>query len=406
MNPSSSYFDPLIHTHSDSDLDLGLERLYSLESIGLKDSELGSVDQEKIALFKNSIIFKDGKYMVDLPWYEEILEQVPSNHHVAIATLKRVVKGLQAKGLVEAYGDVFRQQLRDGIIEKIVVHPSQYSNYVFIPHRAVVKTEQQVNTKLRIVFNCSLKIGGAPSLNQASYPGIDLMASLFRLLCSFRSSKYVIIGDIAKAFLQIRLKSEADRNRFAFFWEEKGKLQIYRYTSIVFGLSASPFILNYIIRHHADQYEDDVCSRLLKSHFYMDNFIVTSSNLDELREIYHTAVSRMAEGGFDLCSWQTNSDSLRQAMVEAGNSASHECSEERVLGYLFNFKKDRLRLADFQLESVKTKRELLSQVSKVFDPLCLFLPVTIRGRLLMRQTWEKEIGWDDTLPSDFVKKMG
>ena len=162
MNPSSSYFDPLKYTHSDSDLDLGLERLYSLESLGLKDTELGSVDQEKIAQFSNSIIFKDGKYMVDLPWYEDVLEQVPSNHHVALATLRRVVKGLQAKGLVETYGDVFRQQLRDGIIERIEVHPSQYSNYIFIPHRAVIKTEQQVTTKLRIVFNCSLKIGVLP----------------------------------------------------------------------------------------------------------------------------------------------------------------------------------------------------------------------------------------------------
>jgi hypothetical protein len=124
----------------------------------------------------------------------------------------------------------------------------------------VIKMQVNVTTKLRPVFNCSLQTGELPSLNQAAYPCIDLLTPLFKLLCLFRTNKLVILADIKKAFLQIRLKLEKDKSRFCFFWERNNKICCYRYTSIVFGLASSPFILNYVIKHHCDSYPDDVCS--------------------------------------------------------------------------------------------------------------------------------------------------
>ena len=401
MDPTPTYFDPLIHTHIEADIELGLERLYSLESMGIHGAELGTLDEQKLTSFRDSIEFRDGHYYVSLPWHEDLLEQVPNNAHVALATLNRVYERLRAQDLLNSYGKVFHQQLADGIIEKMEIRPQDYHKYIFIPHRAVLKQEAQVTTKLRVVFNCSLKVGGAPSLNQASYGGIDLLSSLFGLLLGFRTNKYVIIGDIKAAFLQIKLKDEADRNRFCFFWKESGSLQIFRYSSLVFGLSASPFALNYVIKYHASQYEDDLVTRLLNSNFYCDNFLYTSSKDSELQEVYKTSVSRMAEGGFRLQSWNTNLEKLKDAMKQAGNASSHDCPDERVLGYLYDFSLDTMRLADFSLsEAVSTKRQLLSEISKIFDPLGLFVPVCIRGRLLMRHTWAREISWDEDLGED------
>ena len=287
MEPSTNYFSPLHLARSKADLDLGLEYLYKLESIGINEgADSGSIDEEKVKQFANSISFSDGSYHVELPWYEDRVAAVPSNHKIALATLYKVYSSLQRKGLEERYNDVFVQQLQDGIIEKVDISPSDYEKYIFIPHRPVVKEADQITTKLRVVYNCSLKVGADSSLNEASYPGIDLMNSLFQLLCSFRSNKYVILADVKQAFLQIKLKLEADKNRFCFFWLDGGRLVTYRYTTIVFGLSSSPFILNYVIKHHAKQYPNDVSNYVLNNHFYVDNLIYTHSDPSLLNKIY------------------------------------------------------------------------------------------------------------------------
>src|SRR5215469_10128043 len=366
LNPVSTYFDPLMYTHTETDLDLGIESLYKLESMGIKDTNMGSIDEILIKQFEDSIEYRDNKYYVALPWYKELISKVPSNHSIALATLKRVVQDLKNKNLLETYGNVFKEQHKEGILEEIFVKPSEYKNYIWITHRPVIKETPQIKTKIRPVLNCSLKIGDCPSLNEASYPGINILGSLFKLLCLFRSNQYVLIGDIQKAFLQIRLKLEEDRNRFCIFWQDGDQLRTFRYASICFGLSASSFILNYIIKHHANKYAEDLCTQLLKSRFYVDDFIHTSSSIKELKEVYHESITRLQEGGFRICSFNTNNQELLKMIQEDKRESSHDCQEERVLGYLYNPERDTLKLNDFELSSVKTKRELLSNISKIF----------------------------------------
>ena len=188
MDPIKSYFNPLEHILENTEVDNGLEHLFSLESIGIKssDDELVSIDNEQIRKFENGITFEDGHYNVELPWYTDKIDSVPSNHFVALKVLDRTLDHLKRKGLVEKYQAVFDQQLADGIIEEIEVKPEQYNEKIWIPHRPVIKVEEQVTTKIRPVFNCSLKTHReVPSLNEAAYPGVDLIGSILKLHFSF-----------------------------------------------------------------------------------------------------------------------------------------------------------------------------------------------------------------------------
>ena len=149
-----------------------------------------------------------------MPWNRDLVKQVPSNLKVSLAVAERVYKNLEKQNVANAYEEVFEQQESLGIIEPV---NQKTSDQIWIPHRPVIRNEANVTTKIRPVFNCSLKMGKAPSLNEAAFPGIDLMNNLLSLLLYFRSNFYVALSDIAKAFLQIRLASEEDKNRFFFF---------------------------------------------------------------------------------------------------------------------------------------------------------------------------------------------
>ena len=208
-----------------------------------------------------------------------------------------------------------------------------------------------------------------------------------------------MLSDIKQAFLQIRLAKEENKNRFCFFMKEGERLVAYRYKTIIFGFNASPFILNYVIRHHAETFREDEISQVLKSNFYVDNLLVTHNSEKMLLKVYQECLSRMKQGGFYLRSWNSNSRELQFTMKKDGNFVTHENEYEKVLGYKYVVNRDVLQVSQCDLDpTVNTKRGILSQVSKLFDPLGLTLPVTIKGKLIVRDLWLQNLDWDDSVP--------
>ena len=52
----------------------------------------------------------------------------------------------------------------------------------------------------------------------------------------------LLIGDLQKAFLQIRLKT-CDRDAFRFLFNINGREEHFRFSKLLFGAEASPFVL-------------------------------------------------------------------------------------------------------------------------------------------------------------------
>ena len=306
---------------------------------------------------------------------------------------------------MSSYQAVFSQQLADDIIEEIDVHPDDYHKFIWIPHRPVIKTDANTMTKIRPVFNCSLKTNKDPSCNEAAFAGVNLMKDIVKLSIYFRSNKHTMLSDIKQAFLQIRLASESDKNRFCFFMHDGDSLIIYRYKTIIFGLNASPFILNYVLKCQAEKYAEDEFSKILKENLYVDNMLVTSNDINFLKKVYTKTQHRLEEGGFTLRSCNSNSKELQSIMTDQGNMAPHGNSYEKVLGMKYMLEFDSLQVGEFQLDaSANTKHAVLSQISKVFDPLGLYLPVSNKGKFLMRELWAAKLEWDDAITDETLKK--
>lgn len=396
LDPKHSYVDPIAEFFDECDVERRVDNMLNLNELE-SCVEGNTYDNDQIRLFTESIEFKNGSYYVKLPWLKDI-NKVQSNYKIALSVLDRVIKNLENNNLYNEYLSVFKEQENAGVIEKFHVDPENYHKYIWIPHRAVVRDNPLVSTKVRPVFNCSLKTKGSFSLNECAYPGINLLRDLTELLLYFRTNDYVMISDIKRAFLQIKLSCEQDKARFCFFMKEDDKLVTYRYNTILFGFNCSPFILSYIIKYHLSKYKNDKCNQLLNHNFYCDNLLISSNDVNELKELYHESKSRMHDGGFELRSWNSNSNDLKQIFINDNSASDHGLDAEKILGYLYDVNLDVIKISNSSVKSqVSSKRNILSELSSIFDPLGLCLPVTVRGKFLMKVLWGKKLSWDEDI---------
>ena len=326
QNTLNSQISHTLHIQSTSSaphLDNLLTQFGELESLEITQNE-PSVHEA----FKKSIQFKNGRYKVSLPWCRN-QSQLPTNFELARKRLQGLLKRLrQHPEVQQEYHVVIQEQLRLGIVEKCSDQLRQSSNDTihYLPHHTIICTDKQT-TKLRIVYDASARDNG-PSLNDCLFSGPKFDQSMLDILLRFCTYKIALIADIEKAFLMVSVQEE-DRNVLRFLWVDDVQksppiIEEMKFTRVVFGVSASPFLLNATINHHLERYRDkypNLVDTLLHS-MYVDDVTCGANSEDEAYQIYDISINLFAEGGFNLRKFVTNSSSLQQRISVSNQNPS------------------------------------------------------------------------------------
>ena len=197
-------------------------------------------------------------------------------------------------------------KLQSGIIEQVDCGKRPDVGRVhYLPHHGVVRRDA-LTTKLRVVFDASSKLSSdSPSLNECLYSGPALTPTIFNVLLRFREKRIALVGDIEKAFLNVGV-AEEDRDVLRFLWvdsleEENPGLMLYRFCRVVFGVNASPFLLNSTLKYHISQYEayPGLVQNLLNS-FYVDDLVTGERGVEECLSLYQKSKKCLLEVGFNL----------------------------------------------------------------------------------------------------------
>ena len=153
-----------VNNYKDSDL----ERFWNLESIGITPEEESTTGEMLQNYQKNSITFKDGRYIAKLPWVED-QPPLSSNFHIARKRTENVIRRLrQEPTLLRKYGEIIADQEQRGFIEKVDgrIDSQQGSRIHYIPHHCVRK--DSATTPIRIVYDCSCRMSGDQSITSNS----------------------------------------------------------------------------------------------------------------------------------------------------------------------------------------------------------------------------------------------
>ncbi|XP_064091568.1 uncharacterized protein LOC135205136 [Macrobrachium nipponense] len=360
-----------------------IQQLWTLESVGIVDQDMSSEDKFVLEEFKNSINMVEGRHEVSLPWKVD-KKQLPTNLALLRKRLNSTIHKLkQTNKYLEIYDQIIKELLSLGFTET-VPEDLKLINIHYLPHLPVSTT-----TPIRIVFDASAWMDKqAPSLNDCLCSGPSLTSHLTDLL-KFRLDPFMVSADISKAFLRVGLQPK-DRDYTRFIWlkdpNNEKDLQAYRFRSVLFGATCSPFLLQSTLQHHFETYPTSPEVSFLMAKFYVDSLIGSLPTTISLYSLYKVAKEVLSDARMPLREWISNDPTFNEMITQEGDGTTEGSDLVKVLGLHWNYKTDHLSIKPPAFEEAPlTKWLLLSNLSKVFDPLGLLAPIIVRAKVLMQK---------------------
>ena len=297
----------LLHTMSSTKKDeLAIEKFWSLEAMGISpQTEKGDHDVFLENYLNTSVTRNlDGSYNAKFPWKDDS-PLLPTNHLKCERRTRSMVRRLAATPqLLETYGNIIAEHEARGFIEK-VDDVKAADNAHYIPHHPVKK--ESATTPVRIVYDCSFHPSpDAPSLNDCLHVGPPFLNDMCSIILRFRTFTYGLSTDIEKAFLHVGL-DERDRDFTRSFWlsdpkDPESNFQVFRFKTVLFGSTSSPFMLSATLHYHLDNYSSPVAEDM-KENIYVDNVISGCDQEPEAVDYYKEARTIMNAAHFNLRSW-------------------------------------------------------------------------------------------------------
>jgi len=298
--------------------------------------------------------------------------------------------------IMKQYDQLIKEQLEGGVAEE--VQQDQFlepGNVHYLLHRGVVRLDRDT-AKVRVVCDASSKVFG-PSSNPL----------FLDILLRFRVHEVAVTADIEKAFLNIKIDPE-HRDFLRFLWvddvnKESPEIKLIRFTRVVFGVNASPFILNATIRHRVNtcMLNDNAFALEFLKSLCVDDFAPEAKDVNNAFSLSKEIKLCPKSGGFNMRKRNSNPasrmQSLKQDAALSGDFATNSKvfkqgseKEQKVLGMLWNPNQDELVydltkiLQGIEVQPA-TRRLILSNATRFFDPLRLISLVILPFKIMFQK---------------------
>lgn len=348
----------------------------------------------------------DGRFIVSIPLLEDI-SILGDSRQIAEKRFYSLERKLNSNNSFKLqYHDFIKEYINLGHMTQ--VDPQLNKVMVFLPHHGVIK-EESITTKLRVVFDGSVDTTSGRSLNSIQMVGPTIQDDLFSILIRFRQHKYVITSDIAKMYRQVVVNSK-QRNLQCILWRfnSSDPISVYCLNTVTYGTASASFLAIRCLKQLSIESENSFPSaaKIIASDFYVDDLLTGFDDFELAISTCRQIDDILKSGGFELRKWNSNNYEI---LNKLSGSNCNDCvldfglngENTKTLGLLWSSYKDVLtyNIKNNSLSSI-TKRNILSSISQIFDPLGLLSPCTIKAKMLLQLLWLKQLDWDDVVPTD------
>ncbi|XP_062712996.1 uncharacterized protein LOC134290048 [Aedes albopictus] len=280
----------------------------------------------------------------------------------------------------------------------------------YLPHHAVLKPDS-TTTKLRVVFDASCRTSSGVSLNDGLMVGPVVQDDLHSIALRFRFWRYAIVADVAKMYRMVKV-CPADHLLQCILWRPSSDdpVKAYKLTTVTYGTSSAPYLSTKCLQRLGTEgaATHPAAAKTVKKDFYVDYALSGTDDLEEGRSLVSDLIDLTNSAGFILRKWSSNSAELlsnvpiefREERISFELDSS--TSAVKTLGLIWEPAADIFRFAVPQLESNApiTKRTVLSESAKIFDPLGIIGPVVVQAKIFLQTLWKQKCDWDDLLPEE------
>jgi hypothetical protein len=409
--------------HAQVNEDEIIKRFWEMESEPLlTQKRILSVEEQRCEDIFAATTQRDetGRYVVKLPFRDEDpLCKGRNSREIAIKRFKSLERRLDKnKEFKERYTAVIREYMQLDHMIRVPDAEKSKDNSVYLPHHAVVR-EDKSTSKVRVVFDASCRNERGTSLNDTLMIGPTLQSELRHLIMQWRKYPICLIADIVKMYRMVRV-SDADADYQRIIWRDSQdeEIQDYKLLTVTFGTASAPYLavkaLNQVAVDHMDEYP--AAARRVAQGFYMDDLMTGGETVDEGIEVYKEMKALLQRGGFILQKWASNSKELEDYIDKNEVGEENVKREEKrveikldnivkILGLTWNKTKDEFQYS-VKLPPVSapvTKRKIISDVGRLFDPLGWIAPCVIKAKTFIQRLWIAGTGWDEEPSRDILK---
>lgn len=322
----------------------------------------------------------EGRFVLKLPT-KLCVKQLGESKSTALDRMLKLEKRFEKDSKLRGDYCLFMEEyLASGHMEKVEEGTLRTDDPVFyFPHHPVLKPDS-CTTKLRTVFNGSASTSTGISLNDVLMSGPTIQPELFNILLRFRCHRYAMTADIKQMFRQILIHDE-DRQLQLILWRfsPEESIATYRLNTVTYGTCSAPFAATRCLRQLAIEYENrypHTCQVIIMD-FYMDDVLTGDDEPEKLIETKEELGEILQSAGFELHKWKSNEPSIVGEAVDS--------SSTKILGMQWDTRSDLFGFSvDVNVNAKITKRSILSEVQKIFDPLGVISPIILHGKLIMQ----------------------
>ena len=384
-------------------------------------------EQQAHDIINNNLFRIDGeqRWYTPLPWIES-RDVLPKNDESALRDLLKVEKMLKSNP--EKSAELCRQvdeMLESGVAIRLSEQEVEewVGSYHYLP-MVLVKGKK----KFRVCFDASRNQCGYPAFNKHLYKGPDrFLNNLLSVIIGFRNGRVAAAADLTKFHNQVYLIPE-DIHMQRFLWRNMNtdiKPQVLAIRVNNFGVTSANCIATCALYKSADRFAEiyPLESAEIKDQTYIDDELIAAPSDGDIRIKTSRFDEICADAGMSNKGWTYTGDKSDMNFV-IGESLDDYI--EKVLGLRWCSGTDHFTfqvVLQFKVNSVEveatcvaefmnmkqdiilTRRIVMSNVARIFDPVGLLVPIILQAKLLMRELWSvKEVGWDDPMPDELNQK--
>ncbi|KAH9643960.1 hypothetical protein HF086_004221 [Spodoptera exigua] len=222
--------------------------------------------------------------------------------------------------------------------------------------------------------------------------------------------------DFINEYAELVACHKDDQNLQLILWreDESQPINTYKLNTVTYGTASASYLSTRCLWQVGEECGDELIKSIIQNDFYVDDLITGSNDEDELRHIKDAVSRALNLACFPLRKYKSNLTSILRDFSDVQKDKLITSESSNTLGLGWSPSSDQLHfpIKPLTVYEKLTKRIIMSNSLKIFDPLGLLSPCIIIPKMMLQKLWLLRLGWDEPVSQDiqeswdeFVNKL-